>query len=110
MNEFFVVLILGLVAFRITRFLLIDSFFEGSRYQLHRTLSRINEDGHVPTWRTKLLDLSSCTWCLGFWISLLTYGVFVWENPLDWTRQDVILAVAVSAVQGLIHAYEPSED
>lgn len=110
MNVFFTLLILGFVAFRVTRFFLIDSLLEEPRMLLHQKLLEGNEEGVQSYLKLKAFELTSCTWCLGFWVSLLTYGIYVWHNPLNWTHVDWLYAVAVAGIQGLLHAYEPSED
>lgn len=99
--------ILGFAAFRITRFLVIDTLIDGLRAKFHTFLA--NRRGKLQFLAQKALELTSCTWCAGFWVSLLLYSLYVWHNPLDFTRFDWINTAAVAGVQGLLHAYEPEE-
>lgn len=98
------VLILGLVSYRITRFLVVDSLLEPGRTKFHTAL----EAKRGLFW-AKLYDLVSCTWCVGVYVSMLVYAVYLWNLFIDWTRLDWLSAIAVAGVQGLLHAFEPEE-
>lgn len=103
--EFLTWLILGFASYRITRFLVIDSFFEGSREKFYVFLA--NRRGKLQFFWEKLLYLTGCTWCVGVYISTLSY--IAWDQ--DWYGARAILTVAaIAGVQGMIHALEPSED
>lgn len=106
--EVIVWLILSLAAYRITRFLVIDNLFDGARNKIYAFLA--NKTGRLQVVWHKLLDLLSCTWCLGFWISLILYSIYIGANPFDFTRIDWINVFAVAGIQGLAHAFEPNED
>ena len=103
--HFFVVLILGIASYRITRFLVIDSLLEPGRAKFHAKL----ETKSGLMW-TKLYDLISCTWCAGWWISLVVYATYKGNFFIDWTRLDWLSAIAVAGVQGMLHAVEPDEE
>ena len=102
------IIVLGFAAFRITRFLVIDSLLDGSRTRFHVFLS--NRQGKLKFFSEKLLDLTSCTWCTGAWITLLLYSLYIWHNPIDFTRFDWISVFAVAGIQGLLHAWEPDSE
>lgn len=99
-------LVLGFAAFRITRFFIIDSFFEGYRTKFHIYLTSRN--GKLKFLAFKLYELTSCTWCLGFWASLVVYSLYTWNCPIDFSRIDVFNVFAIAGVQGMLHAVEPS--
>lgn len=105
MMHIFVLIVLGLAAYRVTRFLIIDSFFEGTRNNLQTWLA--NKRG---TLAAKLLDLISCTWCAGFWVSMVIYSLFLWQCPIWFSRLEWINLFAIAGVQGFLHALEPNED
>lgn len=106
--DFVIWFILGFAAYRITRLLVIDTIFELSRAKFYSFLA--NRQGKLSFIWQKTLYLTSCTWCLGFWVCLALYSVYVWGNPTDFSRLDWINVFAVSGVQGLLHAFEPSEE
>ena len=100
-------LVLSAASFRITRFFVIDTMFEGFRNKIHVFL--VNRHGKDEFLARKFFELTSCTWCLGFWVSLLLYSIFVWHNPTAFSRMDWINVFAVAGGQGMLHAIEPSD-
>ena len=96
------VVVLGLCAYRITRFLVIDSLLEPGRTKFHVWL----ESHEGPVW-DKFYDLVSCTWCVGIYVSMAVYALYVWNVFIDWSRIDLLTALAVAGVQGMAHAIEP---
>lgn len=96
------VLILGIAAYRITRFLVIDDLLEPGRTKLHAKL-----EAHEGFLWAKGYDLVSCTWCVGVYISMLVYAIFLWDPFIHWTRLDWLSAIAVAGVQGFVHSIEP---
>lgn len=108
MIEFLPLVVLGLAAYRLTRLLVIDTIFEGSRNRLHTFLVN-RQHGKLRLFWDKAHDLLSCTWCSGTWVSVALYSVFVWHNPTDFTRLDWISVLAIAAIQGLLHSFEPED-
>lgn len=98
------VLVLGLCSYRLTRFLVIDSLLEPGRTKFHSMLE--SHTGYV--W-AKIYDLVSCTWCVGVYVSMLVYATFLWDLFIHWTRLDLLSAIAVAGVQGMLHAIEPED-
>jgi Protein of unknown function (DUF1360) len=98
------VIVLGFAAYRVTRFLVIDTLLEPARSNFHSMLERRNG----ILW-AKVYDLVSCTWCVGVYVSFAIYAIFLWNLFVDWTRVDWLSAIAVSGVQGMLHALEPEE-
>lgn len=105
---FLPLVVLALAAYRITRFLVIDSLIEGLRAKFYVFLS--NRQGKLRAIWQKLLELSSCTWCCGAWVSLALYSVYLWTSPLDFGRMDWISVFAIAGIQGLLHAFEPGDE
>lgn len=111
MIDLVVLLVLGAAAFRLTRFLVIDTVFEGYRAKFHVFLhNQAAKDGKVSLFWGKLLELTTCTWCLGFWTSLALYSVYVLQYPWDLGRLGWISVLAVAGIQGLLHAFEPGDE
>lgn len=104
-------IVLALASFRITRLLVIDTLFAGSRNKFHSYLVNNSQKAgkHRQLIWEKLYDLTSCTWCTGFWVSVSLYWAYVWRSPLSWSRLDVFNIFAISAIQSLIHAFEPDD-
>lgn len=98
------VIILGFCAYRVTRFLVIDTLLEPARSNFHSKLEQ--KDGVL--W-AKIYDLVSCTWCVGVYVSFAIYAILLGNLFVDWTRVDWLSAIAVSGVQGMLHALEPEE-
>lgn len=103
-------IVLAFASYRITRFLVIDSLIEGSRHKLYAFLSnRADKNGPLHLIWSKLFELSSCTWCAGWWLSLGLYSLYAWVGPQEFSRLDVINVFAIAGIQGLLHAFEPDE-
>lgn len=109
--KFLTLLIIGFASFRLTRFFIIDTFFDGTRENLHVFFAKKQEKSkkHSAFW-SKLYDLSSCTWCFGFWISLILYSLYFWICPIDFNQVNVIEVFAVAGIQGLLHSWESDEE
>lgn len=104
-------LVLGFAAFRLTRLVVIDTLTAGLRNKVHSFLiNRAQKQGKLAFIWEKLYELSSCTWCAGFWVSLGLYTAYLWNEPWDFTRKDWIIVFAIAGIQGLLHAYEPDDE
>lgn len=103
--------VLALASYRITRFLVIDTLIAGIRNKFHGVLiNKAQKQSKLrPVWE-KMYDLSSCTWCFGFWVSFILYWLFVWNSPADWNQLDVINVFAIAGIQGILHAFEPGDE
>ena len=100
-------LLVGFASYRATRFLIFDTLIEQSREKFYVFL--INRKHLRPLW-DKVLDLTSCTWCLGFWVGLAAFSFLTSTYPWDFTRLQAIATFAIAGVQGLLHTVEPEED
>lgn len=111
MFEIIPLLVLAFASYRITRFLIIDTLPEGLRVAWHNFLiGRVEKNGKLKLVWQKLYELTSCTWCAGFWVSFLLYWVFAWTSPVDFTRFDWISVFAIAGLQGLLNAWEPDDE
>lgn len=118
LNTFLAVLltfvVISVASYRVTRFLLFDSLVEGFRQKYYIFLGNNSMDYTGRKFKRflahKLLELSSCSWCLGVWVSAGLYWLWTWTSPLYWTRHEFILVAAIAGFQGLLHAFEPSDD
>lgn len=90
-----VVAVLGLCSFRVTRFVVDDTLWEGTRLRLLNWLVPYR-NRKVPMWRIKLSDLLTCYWCVGIWASAGLVHVFytAWPWQLGITGWVTVGAVA----------------
>ena len=89
--------ILGLATFRIARFLVIDELFSSARNRLWK---------RFPPETNKFGYLFTCVWCMSFWTaSLLVISRIIMPTITLY----VCLAFALSAVAGLLAAYEDKD-
>ena len=104
-------IILGFSSYRITRFFIVDTFFEGTRERLHLFLAnQANKNGKLRIVWEKTYDWSSCTWCFGFWVSIALYSIYIWQCPIWFSRFDWVYVFAIAGLQGILHAWEPDEE
>lgn len=95
-----------LAAYRITRFFVKDSLIgfgpdSGSKVSSRLDKWAYNDDGTDRSFlRGKVGDLLTCTWCLGFWVSLIVYVVAA-VSLGEWASQPLAFhGVAIFAVAG----------
>lgn len=111
MIEIVPLIVLALASFRITRVFVFDTIISGTRNKFHSFLvNRAQKEGRLRLLWEKLYDLTSCTWCLGFWVSFVLYWLYVWNSPADWDQSDVINVFAIAGIQGFMHALEPGDE
>lgn len=87
-------LVLGLASFRLTRFFVQDFLLNGLRERFWL---------RFPPESSKLGYFSTCSWCLGFWVSL---GVFFCYTIVPLQTLWVAYVFALSALVGLLTAFE----
>ena len=102
---FLPLVILSLAAFRLTRLLVIDSLFQGTREKLHVWL--INKNNLVTN---KIYEGISCTWCVGVHVSWIIYSIYTDLYPWDFGINGWLSVGAIAGIQGMIHALEPDDD
>lgn len=111
MIEIVPLIVLAIASFRITRFLIIDTMLSGSRNKVHSVfINKAQRNGKLHVLWEKLYDLTSCTWCIGFWVSLVVYWLFTWDSPADWNQLDLFNVFAMAGIQGMLHAIEPGDE
>ena len=105
-------IILAFASYRITRFFLFDSLIGGSREKFYVRVTNASAKGKKfkKLLAHKLLELTSCSWCLGIWVTASIYWLYTWTSPLYWGRVGYITVAALAGVQGMIHALEPGDD
>lgn len=101
----FAFVLVTLFAYRVTRFVVFDSLAGAnleSRSKFSRRLDTwaFTQDGHDKSWvRGKIGGLLVCPFCIGFWISFASLGVYVWAAGFEVTSW-VMFGVWVWAVAG----------
>lgn len=105
--ELITLIVLSFAAYRITRILVIDTLFEGIRGRFHSFLA--SSTGKLHFLSHKLLELTSCTFCAGAWVSLAVYSFWINTCPIAFTKQEWIIAFAVMGGQSFLHVLEPDE-
>ncbi len=81
----------ALASYRVTRLLVSDGIVDRQR---HAVVDRLRRRGH-----RKLVELSECPWCIGFWVAC---GVVAARRVIPRTWAPVAEAFAFSAVSGLL--------
>ena len=81
----------ALASYRVTRLLVSDDIVDRQRDAL---VDRLRRGGH-----RKLVELSECPWCIGFWVAC---GVVAARRAIPRTWAPVAEAFAFSAVSGLV--------
>lgn len=111
MIDFLPLIVLALAAFRITRYLVIDTMIAGARNKFHAVLiNRAQKQGKLRYLWEKLYDLTSCSWCAGFWVTFVLYWLYTWDSPADWNQLDYINLFAIAGIQGMLHVLEPGDE
>lgn len=99
-------IIVALAAFRITRFFVLDSLIganvdSNSKFAMKLDAWAFDAHGEERGWlRGKVADLLTCTYCLGFWVTVATYAA--WLADFRYART-VIYVFAVAGVQAFLN-------
>lgn len=98
---FILILILGLVTYRVARFIVLDTLIDGTRDKVLDTLEKKHGragDSKKALLYSKLTDLLGCPFCITIWVSAgacLATRIFVGSFPMPvW----VWLATAATAL------------
>lgn len=99
--------VLSLVTYRLSRFIVLDSLIDGTR---DRAYERLTSPDRLSTFRLKLVDLLTCNFCITIWVSAVVCAGWAWIDGHwpGWAFIYVWLAVAAGAL--LPWAYIDSED
>lgn len=106
-ERFLALVILGFCSYRVTRFLIIDTLIQGPRQKFHIWLA--NRQKAKPLFDS-ILELTSCAFCMGFWVSLAVFAIYRGNLFTHWVRLDWLSAIAVAGEQALIQAIEPDRE
>lgn len=110
MIEIIPLIILALASYRLTRFFIFDTLIAGTRNKFHSFLvNKAQKEGKLHLLWEKLYDLTSCTFCLGWWISLALYTTYTLQYPWDFGRLGWINVFAIAAIQSFVHVLEPED-
>ncbi len=100
-------IVVGLAAFRLTRFFVYDSLV-GSNLESGSAWSRrldtlvYTAEGKDRSFlRGKIGDLLVCPWCLGFWLTVATWAVWRTENE---PARLIVQLFALAGLAGLVAA------
>jgi hypothetical protein len=107
MIELIPFIVLSFAAYRITRFIVFDTLIDEPRNWLYRKLSTRGEPKDRGRYfKEKLMDLTSCTFCTGFWVSLIVYSVYQSEWFWDFGRLEWLSFIGIAGLQALLHSWE----
>lgn len=111
MPEIVELIVLILVAFRVTRFFTYDTLVganpsSGSRFSVWLDGFAYKADGRDRSWmRGKIGDLLVCHWCLGFHVVWILLTVWFGVPPWDFGVEGWFTVFAVAGGAGVIGAY-----
>ena len=71
------VIVLGLVTYRVSRFIVLDTLIEGWRDVFHSWLLR-----KPKLWRVKLEELLGCPFCVSIWVSAGAVALTDWQTSV----------------------------
>lgn len=93
--------IVALASYRLTRIVTADSLTYEFRQRAYRWAW--SDEGEAPTpraaWRTYAYELTTCSFCLGVWVSAGAYAAWRW-GP-EWGRTGLVIA-AIAGAQAYI--------
>lgn len=103
MPDLITFIVLSFATYRIGRFLLLDSLIDEWRDRLYLklTVGSTTPDVPVPTWRMKLVDFMTCSYCITVWIALfvtLFWSLLVADGWSGWAFLLVWPAVAAGSL------------
>lgn len=107
MTEFITLIILAFASYRITRFIVIDTLPHTARMKFHTFL--LNRK-HFKWLFEKILELASCTWCLGIHVSWAIWWAYTKTYPWDFGVLGWLMVFGIAGIQGMLHAVEPEGD
>lgn len=106
-ERFLALIVLGFCSYRITRFIVIDTLIQTPRQRFHVWLANRQK---AKAFFGSILELTSCAFCMGFWVSVAVFAIYKGNLFVDWTRFDWLSAIAVAGEQALIQAIEPDRE
>ncbi|AMD42751.1 hypothetical protein SEA_XKCD426_10 [Streptomyces phage Xkcd426] len=103
------VALLGFASYRATQLVVWDSILDNTRKRLEVwRVSKFDSRARKFVW-----DLLTCTYCTGWWLSMLTALVFLtatdrWSWDLGTLAVNAIFCWAVAGVQALLNRWDDS--
>lgn len=113
--DWWIFILLALVAYRLWRLLAEDTILDGPRKRLYGLVGWQEDDPAPDTYREKTALFIECPWCAGAWVSGLVYLIWLWLLGNPDHPSDVLLGVgvwfALSAAVGLLRTnLDPPEE
>jgi hypothetical protein len=124
LNTVLLILILSLVTYRVTRFIILDSLIERWREHFYEFILdplddadmdlvlTLHEDGplhQLPWWRRKIYQLFSCPFCISVWVAGGAVALTEWLTDFD-VVMPVWTWLAISALSLVVYTYIDAED
>ncbi|PLT28503.1 DUF1360 domain-containing protein [Peribacillus deserti] len=105
--NFWLLLMLGLASFRLTRLLVFDKITHFIREPFFDEITETDEQGNEEVYiipkmqgpRKFIGELLSCFWCTGIWVSVFLLGIHYF---IPFLGDPLILILAVAAIGSLI--------
>lgn len=107
-TQLMLLLMLGVASYRLTRLALFDTILNSPRQHWYVWLLN-RKYRFTKALATKMLELTSCSWCLGAHVSWAVLALWNRTWPWQFGIHGWIFAFAVMGVQGMLHAIEPGE-
>jgi hypothetical protein len=110
--EPYVFILLSLCTYRAVRFFVDDSligFNVASESEVGEALYRWGKDSDGNDrvwWRARLVDLGSCTYCFGWWLSLTVACLWLWAWPWQLGREGWLTTIALAGAQALLNTLD----
>lgn len=111
MQDLMTLAVLGFASYRATQLVVWDSIGDGPRERLKSWHMNGVGPGRSNRLRTFVLNLTSCTYCSGWWLSLITLAVYLtaagqWGASSVWVHAVEFWAVA--GIQALLNRWDDS--
>ena len=97
------VVLMGLAGWRVTRFLLLDSMFEGTRFTVEHHFG--TRPGFL---NRKLNELISCPWCVSVWVCAGLTALWRWQegDGLGWFATGLVWLATCGAAMAAWKQWE----
>jgi hypothetical protein len=98
--------LLALIAYRVWRFIAVDTVFEKVRHKLVRLPKTWVEGQSLPkSYRNGLAEFLNCPWCAGLWVAGIVYVLWIctlgeWPDSVTDIAVGLGIWLALSALVG----------
>lgn len=104
--------VFAFAVYRCTRFVILDSFFEGTRDRVDVWLEtrRLSAEGWRSTAWGKIHSLALCAFCQSVYFATAAYALYVAAGPVAWTWLSILDVLAISAAAMAVYRFvDPPE-